>query len=65
MLCIKRAIHNASPKKDKLIIKVNCAAMPANLIESELFGHEKGALTGATERRIGKFELANNMAGRR
>lgn len=57
---IARAIHNASPRKDKLMIKVNCAAMPANLIESELFGHEKGAFTGATERRIGKFELANN-----
>ena len=57
---IARAIHNASARKDKLMIKVNCAAMPANLIESELFGHEKGAFTGATERRIGKFELANN-----
>ena len=57
---IARAIHNASPRKNKLMIKVNCAAMPANLIESELFGHEKGAFTGATERRIGKFELANN-----
>lgn len=57
---IARAIHNASHRKDKLMIKVNCAAMPANLIESELFGHEKGAFTGATERRIGKFELANN-----
>ena len=57
---IARAIHNASPRKDKLMIKVNCAAMPASLIESELFGHEKGAFTGATERRIGKFELANN-----
>jgi len=57
---IARAIHNASPRKDKLMIKVNCAAMPANLIESELFGHEKGAFTGALERRIGKFELANN-----
>lgn len=57
---IARAIHNASPRKDKLMIKVNCAAMPANLIESELFGHEKGAFTGAVERRIGKFELANN-----
>tara|TARA_R110002051_G_scaffold314666_1_gene391996 strand:+ start:58145 stop:60790 length:2646 start_codon:yes stop_codon:yes gene_type:complete len=57
---IARAIHNASPRHDKLMIKVNCAAMPANLIESELFGHEKGSFTGATERRIGKFELANN-----
>ena len=57
---IARAIHNASLRKDKLMIKVNCAAMPASLIESELFGHEKGAFTGATERRIGKFELANN-----
>ncbi|MFP3590414.1 sigma 54-interacting transcriptional regulator [Chryseobacterium sp. SIMBA_038] len=57
---IARALHNASSRKEKLMIKVNCAAMPANLIESELFGHEKGAFTGATERRIGKFELANN-----
>lgn len=57
---IARAIHNASPRKDKLMIKINCAAMPANLIESELFGHEKGAFTGAVERRIGKFELANH-----
>ncbi|MEO6687107.1 MAG: sigma 54-interacting transcriptional regulator [Dyadobacter sp.] len=54
-----RAIHNASPRKDKLMIKVNCAALPANLIESELFGHEKGSFTGSVERRIGKFELAN------
>ncbi|HEU5168260.1 MAG TPA: sigma 54-interacting transcriptional regulator [Chitinophagaceae bacterium] len=57
---IARALHNASPKKDKLMVKVNCAALPANLIESELFGHERGAFTGAIERRIGKFELANN-----
>lgn len=57
---IARAIHNASPRKDKVMIKVNCAALPANLIESELFGHEKGAFTGAVERRIGKFELADN-----
>jgi formate hydrogenlyase transcriptional activator len=56
---IARAIHNTSPRKDKLMVKVNCAALPANLIESELFGHEKGAFTGAIERRIGKFELAN------
>lgn len=56
---IARAIHNASPRKSKLMIKVNCAALPANLIESELFGHERGAFTGAVERRIGKFELAH------
>ncbi|WP_342086206.1 sigma-54-dependent Fis family transcriptional regulator [Dyadobacter sp. OTU695] len=57
---IARAIHNASPRKNKLMIKVNCAALPANLIESELFGHERGAFTGAVERRIGKFELAHH-----
>lgn len=56
---IARAIHNSSPRKDKLMVKVNCATLPANLIESELFGHERGAFTGATDRRIGKFELAN------
>lgn len=55
---VARAIHNMSPRKDKLLIKVNCSALPASLIESELFGHEKGAFTGATDRRIGKFELA-------
>ena len=57
---IARAIHNNSPRKNKLMIKVNCAALPANLIESELFGHERGSFTGATDRRLGKFELANN-----
>jgi transcriptional regulator with GAF, ATPase, and Fis domain len=57
---IARAIHNASPRKGKLMVKVNCAALPSNLIESELFGHEKGSFTGAIERRIGKFELADN-----
>jgi len=57
---IARAIHNASPRREKAMIKVNCAALPANLIESELFGHEKGSFTGAHDRRIGKFELANN-----
>ncbi len=56
---IARAIHSASPRRDKLMVKVNCAALPANLIESELFGHEKGAFTGAIEKRIGKFELAD------
>ena len=54
-----RAIHNSSNRKDKLLVKINCASIPSNLIESELFGHEKGAFTGALERRIGKFELAN------
>src|SRR5258707_14166844 len=57
---IARALHHASPRKDKLMVKVNCATLPANLIESELFGHERGSFTGATDRRIGKFELANN-----
>lgn len=57
---IARAIHNASSRKNKLMVKVNCAALPAHLIESELFGHEKGAFTGAIDKRIGKFELANN-----
>ena len=55
---IARAIHNGSPRHVKSMIKVNCAALPANLIESELFGHERGSFTGAVERRIGKFELA-------
>ncbi|MEI6949078.1 sigma 54-interacting transcriptional regulator [Paraflavisolibacter sp. H34] len=56
---IARALHQASPRKDQLMVKVNCAALPAHLIESELFGHERGAFTGAIERRIGKFELAH------
>jgi transcriptional regulator with GAF, ATPase, and Fis domain len=56
---IARAIHNLSVRKDKSLIKVNCTALPAQLIESELFGHEKGSFTGAIEQRIGKFELAN------
>jgi formate hydrogenlyase transcriptional activator len=57
---IARAIHNASPRAKQPLIKVNCAAIPAQLIESELFGHECGSFTGAIERKIGKFELANN-----
>ncbi|MDO6431153.1 sigma 54-interacting transcriptional regulator [Flavitalea sp. BT771] len=57
---VARAIHNNSPRKSKLMVKVNCAALPANLIESELFGHERGSFTGATDKRVGKFELANN-----
>lgn len=56
---VAKSIHNRSPRKNKIMVKVNCAALPPNLIESELFGHEKGAFTGAIEKRIGKFELAN------
>jgi transcriptional regulator with GAF, ATPase, and Fis domain len=56
---IAHAIHNTSSRKDKVMVKVNCATLPAQLIESELFGHEKGSFTGAIERKIGKFELAN------
>jgi PAS domain S-box-containing protein len=55
---IARAIHSSSPRKEKPLIKINCAALPAGLVESELFGHEKGAFTGAIARRIGHFELA-------
>ncbi len=54
-----RALHNLSPRKNRPLVKVNCAALPANLIESELFGHEKGSFTGASARRIGRFELAH------
>ena len=56
---VARAVHTLSPRKARTIVKVNCAALPAQLIESELFGHERGSFTGATEKRIGKFELAN------
>jgi transcriptional regulator with GAF, ATPase, and Fis domain len=56
---IARAIHNLSPRHDRSFIKVNCAAIPAGLIESELFGHERGAFTGAIERRTGRFEKAH------
>ena len=54
-----RAIHKASNRKDKPFVHVNCAGLPPNLIESELFGREKGAFTGSTARQIGRFELAN------
>ncbi len=56
---VARAIHRKSQRKDKPLIEVNCAAIPNELIESELFGHEKGSFTGAVSQRIGKFELAN------
>ena len=56
---IARAIHSISRRRERPLVKVNCAALPANLVESELFGHEKGAFTGAMDRRIGRFELAN------
>ncbi len=56
---IARAVHNLSKRKDKPLIKLNCSALPTGLVESELFGHEKGAFTGAHERRIGRFELAD------
>jgi len=56
---VARAIHNISNRSKRTLVKVNCATLPANLIESELFGHEKGAFTGALERKIGRFELAD------
>jgi chemotaxis protein methyltransferase CheR len=56
---VARAVHNLSLHKDRALIKINCAALPSNLIESELFGHEKGAFTGAQTRRLGRFEVAN------
>jgi DNA-binding NtrC family response regulator len=56
---IADCVHNLSPRKNKPFVKVNCAALPSTLIESELFGHEKGSFTGAMEKRIGKFERAD------
>jgi formate hydrogenlyase transcriptional activator len=56
---VVRAIHGLSGRKGKILVKVNCAALPSGVIESELFGHEKGAFTGALARRVGRFELAN------
>jgi formate hydrogenlyase transcriptional activator len=57
---VARALHHLSPRKTQPLIKINCASLPAQLIESELFGHEKGSFTGAVESRAGKFELAQN-----
>ena len=56
---VARAVHSNSERRNRPLVKVNCAALPVGLIESELFGHEKGAFTGATDRRIGRFELAH------
>lgn len=56
---LAHAIHNLSPRKSRPLVKVNCATLPSHLIESELFGHEKGAFTGAHARRAGRFEIAN------
>src|SRR6185369_9650823 len=56
---VARAIHQASARREGPLVRLNCAAIPASLIESELFGHEKGAFTGATERREGRFSLAD------
>jgi len=56
---LARAVHNISKRSKRPLIKINCATLPANLIESELFGHERGAFTGAMDRKIGRFELAD------
>src|SRR5258705_3959303 len=56
---VASAIHFGSPRKERPFVRVNCAAIPRDLVESEMFGHEKGAFTGATDRRIGRFELAH------
>src|ERR1700724_664087 len=56
---IARAIHNISPRCGRSFVKLNCAAIPMDLLESELFGHEKGAFTGAIAQKIGRFELAD------
>jgi len=56
---VARAVHSQSLRKDRALVKINCATLPANLVESELFGHEKGAFTGAHARQLGRFEVVN------
>src|SRR5678816_623390 len=56
---VASAIHASSSRRDRPFVRVNCAAIPRDLVESEMFGHERGAFTGATDRRIGRFELAH------
>ncbi len=56
---VARAVHDLSPRRERTLIKLNCAAIPAGLLESELFGHEKGAFTGAIAQKVGRFELAH------
>ena len=56
---LARAVHNLSPRNNRQFITINCGAIPSNLLESELFGHEKGAFTGADSKKIGKFQIAN------
>ena len=56
---IARALHDLSPRRERTFVKLNCAAIPTGLLESELFGHEKGAFTGAISQKVGRFELAH------